>query len=97
MTEKEMLLVQLAEEANELAQDVAKCLRFGCSERLEGHPRTNIERVIYEFNDILAIINMLKNIDVIGDDVIDLIHVDRKMKKVEKYLAYSEKCGTLKR
>jgi len=95
MNRKEMLLVQLAEEASELAQEVSKCLRFGCTEKMDGHEFNNIERVQNEFNDVYALMRILIGEGVVKAPIIRQNRISRKRIKVAKYLAYSKVCGTL--
>lgn len=94
MNRQEHLLVILAEEAAEIAQQVSKILRFGIDEQRD-FPTSNRERLQGEFNDLLAVVEVLKD-----DHGIDL-HRDpdliaKKKAKVVKYMVYAEvECGTL--
>lgn len=95
MTEKEHLLVILAEECNEVAQRIAKILRFGFDDpngSEPGQPYTNKDRLILELNDLLAAIEMVFE----EQDIISQMLKDDKKKKVKKYLELSRKLGTLK-
>lgn len=95
MTREEHLLTILIEECNETAQRATKALRFGLSEIQPEQPLTNAERVVYEFNDIVATMEMLmtdKSLPYVFDHPSILV----KKQKVEKYLAYSSELGTLK-
>lgn len=94
MTRKEMLLTKLSEECNETAQRVSKVLCFGMDEVQVGQSLSNSERLIYEFNDILAVMEMLYEEGHIPY-YIERNAIDLKKKKVEKYLGYSKECGTL--
>ena len=91
MDRKEHLLVLLAEECAELQQTIAKTLRFGLDSEHNG--RDNYTSMIIEFNDILAVIELLKdeNIEI---ELVDYFF-ERKQKKIEKYLTVSKKLGTL--
>ncbi len=60
MTKTEMLLTLLAEECNETAQRASKAIRFGLDEVQEGQPHNNADRIVYEFNDLVAVTEMLK-------------------------------------
>lgn len=93
MNRLEHLLTILMEECCELAQDVAKAKRFGIHEQRD-LPTSNCERIQKEFNDLLAIIDMLNGEFHLGL-YRDVKLVKAKISKVEKYLKYSKECGTL--
>jgi NTP pyrophosphatase (non-canonical NTP hydrolase) len=81
------------EECCELAQDTAKAKRFGIHEQRD-LPTSNHDRMQKEFNDVLAMIEMLN--DEPGFNLIkDPELIRHKRAKVEKYLLYSQSCGTL--
>jgi NTP pyrophosphatase (non-canonical NTP hydrolase) len=102
---KEHLLTILIEECQELAKDAAKALRFGTLDRKTMDPTkvntdpdepTNADRMEKEFNDIVAIVYMLR------DEYPDEFNMQEsaldqleKKRKVEKYLEYSAMVGTL--
>lgn len=94
MTKIENLLIILAEECSETAQRVSKALRFTLDEIQTGQKMTNAERIIYEFNDIVAVMEILKD-EGVFDKVIDRDSIELKKNKVEKYLNYSFKVGTV--
>jgi hypothetical protein len=59
-----------------------------------GQELTNAERVVYEFNDLIALI------EVLYDKALIPYEYDRKMiaakkEKIKKFLQYSKECGTL--
>src|ERR1035437_6355528 len=100
MTRKEILLTILAEECVETAQRATKAIRFTLEEvqpNLEQNPEklTNAERILYEFNDIWAVLELLKeegifpNVCLLNEEMID-----KKKIKLTKYLDYSTKLGT---
>jgi NTP pyrophosphatase (non-canonical NTP hydrolase) len=94
MTKKEYLLVVLAEECNEVAQRVAKILRFGFVDPKgtePGQPYTNKDRLILELNDLLAVVEMVFE----DQDIVSQMLKEDKKKKVKKYLELSKKLGTL--
>lgn len=94
MTREEILLVILAEECNEVAQRVAKILRFGLDDPNGSEPNqpyTNKDRLILEINDLLAVIEMIFG----EQDIISQMLKEDKKKKVEKYLKLSKDLGTL--
>jgi len=94
MNRLEHLLTILGEECSELHQETCKALRFGLDEQRD-LPTSNIERMQREFNDLLAMIEMVN--DAYGDNVLftDYPLKDAKKLKVEKYLLYSKELGTL--
>ncbi len=95
MNRIEHLLTILAEECTEVGQRASKAIRFSPEEVQPSQDLTNAQRIVYEFNDIIAIMEMLKE-----EGVINLIEdrtmIDKKKEKVEKFLLYSKECGTLK-
>lgn len=76
------------------AQRATKALRFGLDEIQKGQDLTNAERITYEFNDILATMELVKDecdVEIRDDHMCAL-----KKLKLAKYLKYSEELGTLK-
>lgn len=94
MTRTQMLLTIVAEECNETAQRASKAIRFGLDEVQEGQDLTNAERLCYEFNDILAVIDMLRNEGLLNK-TIDPEAINLKKAKVEKWLQHSISQGML--
>src|ERR1035437_531521 len=94
MTKTETLLTCLAEECPETAQRISKALRFSLGEIQDGQEYSNAERIVYEFNDIVAVMEMLKEEGAI-DKVIDKEAIELKKKKLNKWLDYSSKMGTM--
>lgn len=95
MNTTEHLLTILIEECNETAQRATKALRFGMQEIQPGQELTNAERIVCEFNDIVAVMAMLLE-DGELPRIFDEEAQDKKRAKVEKYLRYSkEQCKTL--
>jgi hypothetical protein len=94
MTRTEHLLTILAEECGETAQRATKALRFGLNEVQPGQELNNAERIVYEFNDILSIMNMLVEEGKLPR-VEDKGMMGLKKDKVEKYLIYSKEQGLL--
>lgn len=95
MTKTEHLLVCLAEECNEVAKRATKALRFGLSEVQSGQSLTNAQRINEEFNDLLAILEMLEEADLSLDSIGKRQAVEAKKQKVARFLNYSAECGTL--
>ena len=94
MNKIEHLLCCLAEEANEVAHRVSKALRFGLEEIQDGQTLTNAQRISQEFNDMLAIVEMLEEFGILGRST-DTHAIERKKNKVCAYMVYAEKCGSL--
>jgi len=92
MTRQEHLLVILMEECNELSKDAAKALRFTPLSNYDGI--TNSEKMHREYNDILAVVEML-NDDGVVDIYEDADRIEAKKMKVNRFLKDSKKCGTL--
>lgn len=95
MNYQQYLLIKLAEEASELAQIALKTAQFGLYETCPGKDETNIQHVTAEYNDVIAIVEM------INTEIYDLLErdsylVDAKKQKVMKYLQYSNKLGQVK-
>lgn len=94
MTRTEHLLVILAEECSEVAKNASKALRFGLTDREPGPYETNAERIVQEFHDLHAVVEMLMDEGAIPKRY-DGIAMIRKREKVERFLKVSEQCGTL--
>jgi NTP pyrophosphatase (non-canonical NTP hydrolase) len=96
MTRADHLLWILAEECAEVAQRASKAARFGLSEVQPGQEKTNAERIMEEYADLYAVVEMLINERLVPFERIKLFQgMEAKKAKVEKFLAYSQKCGTL--
>ena len=97
MTRQEHLLTILSEECAEVIKEVSKALRFGLDDKEPNQEFTNSERITKELHDVIAVIEMLRDEGCIkrGRTGDVLRSFKEKQRKVEKYLEYSEKCGTL--
>lgn len=95
MNRVEYLLTSLAEECAETAQRASKALRFGVDEIQPGQGDTNAVRLMDELEDIRVIVELLREEGVLSLGPIDGERFARKRAKVEKYMAYARKCGTL--
>ena len=94
MTRKEHLLTILAEECVEVAKRATKALRFGLDETQPGQGLTNIQRIMYEMGDLMAVYGMLGEEAEFPD--IDMhAAIEAKQAKVEHFLKYSAELGTL--
>ena len=92
MNRLEHLLVIFSEECSEVAQETSKALRFGINEQRD-LPTSNRERIAYEFSQLMAMKAMLEAEGIHIPISLDVMNA--KQEKVEKYLLYSEECGTL--
>lgn len=106
MTRQEHLLTIAAEECAEVAQRVAKALRFGmqqiqqdADDQPQENPErlTNAERIVREFNDLVTVLDMagVIQIDHEGQIDVDAVLQGEKQRKVERYLQRSQRCGTV--
>lgn len=96
VNEEEYLLIKAMEECVELAQRISKAICFGMQERQPGltngkNHMTNRERIIEEFNDLVATMEMAG----FPLQVIDGHKLDAKVQKVNKYAQYSRELGRL--
>ena len=93
MNRSEHLLTIAIEECAEIQHAISKAKRFGLHDHGHSERLTNEQQIQKEFNDLLAVVDML------NDDGMDLHRdpklVREKMQRVEKYLLYSEERGTL--
>lgn len=88
------LLTCLSEECNEVGQRASKAIRFGINEIQPDHNKTNKERLVEEYNDLVAVMEILKEEGYInGMDDIGLKY-DKK-NKIKKYMEYSKELGIL--
>lgn len=94
MTRQEHLLVCLAEECSEVIHVISKTLRFGPDEIWPVLDVTNVERLKVELNDLFAVVNLLEKEGL--DLSIDASSMVSKQVKVEKYIRYAKKLGTIK-
>ena len=88
MNKAQLLLIQLAEECNEVAQRVSKALRFGLDEIQDGQNLNNAERIMGEFADLIGVYEILRDSGVLSE--VDRNAVSTKKKKVIYFAAYSE-------
>lgn len=91
MTEKiEKLFVKLIEECSEVSKDCCKALTFGLNDKEPGQELTNKEKIFNEFNDLVAVMAMLKDENVFKELFNDEL-IAKKQIKVNKYLNYDKK------
>lgn len=91
MNREQHLLVRAAEECAETAQRLSKATVFGLEEVQPEQTFTNRERIMIEFTDLVAVMEMVG----LHPRSLDDYAIQRKKEKVERYLAYSATLGTL--
>ncbi len=94
LNRKELLLEVCAEECSETAVRCSKAIRFTLQEIEKGQPLTNAERIIQEFNDIAALMELMVDEGML-DRVVDVDYIAAKKAKVEEWIVYSQKMGTV--
>jgi hypothetical protein len=103
MKRTELLLVQLAEEAAEVANAASKCIRFLPDRvhlgNLPGQEETNAMRVVREMTDLGVIAMMLQEMGVLPIQTPQQMQVlvNEKRAKVEKLLDLSFDLGVLQK
>jgi hypothetical protein len=97
MKENEYLYQVAQEECAEVAQRLSKCSRFTVDEIQPGQDLTNGERVMQEFVDLIAVVEMLADAGYLPNIPSPKIleWSDAKKAKVKKFMAYSRERGTL--
>lgn len=97
MTRTEHLLIIASEECIEIAlamaQRTSKALRFSLLEVQPAQPFTNAERIMAEFDDLVAVVEMLQHEGILPASSNE--RVDAKKRKVEEFLLFSAEQGTL--
>jgi len=92
----EHLLMKTTKEAGEVAQMAGKCRIFGVENRnSECADQSNIELLIAETNDLLAIIEMLGDQDISIAMFGNREHIALKRKKVKVWMEHARNLGTL--
>lgn len=90
----EHLLVVLGEECAEVAQRVSKALRFGLQETQREQTLTNEQRIVYELNDLIAVVELLRQRDLLSG-FLDGTAIEEKKLKIRRYMEYAREQGTL--
>jgi hypothetical protein len=98
MNRAEYLLIQVGSECNEVAHRASKALHFGVKEVEPGQSLNNAQRLVGEYVDLLAVMEMLEDQGLVqiptGAELGALIAT--KKAKVEKFIRYAiEQCGTV--
>jgi hypothetical protein len=98
MNRKEWLLTQAASEANEFAHAVTKAQQFGLNTVEPGQTKTNEQRLVLEFIDLLATNEILEEEGIITlPSTTEIAHlIEKKRDKVEKhYKIARDELGTV--
>ncbi len=99
MDRLEHLLTRLGEECAEVIQRASKAKIFTLAEIQPGQQLSNAERLMYEFNDLYAVMEMVIEegwgTSARLSDLIDRKAIESKKAKVEEFLLLSKKMGTL--
>lgn len=98
MTREELLLVQLMEECNEVAQAISKRLRFGKDHTHPSVKGTTTDRIMLELIDLCALVTMCEQegiLPFVSNMTDGTEQVYAKMQRVEEYLLLSKQEGIL--
>lgn len=95
MNLQQLLLLKLAEECNEVAQECSKIMQFGMDEVYAPIGVSNRDRLRGELQDLFAIVQILNEEFDLGF-VPSPEAVEVKRAKVMHYAQYSKEIGTLK-
>lgn len=97
MNQKEYLLTCFIEELLEVGHAISKTMRFGLNDAPNPDVMDNETYIKYEFAQVTAIIEMLKEME--GIDIYDLEDIDEvieeKREKVLQFMEYSKERGCL--
>jgi hypothetical protein len=94
MNIQEYLLTCLGEEAAELGQTAGKALRFGLDDIY--YPESPREAIIREFNDLVAVLELLNENGVDFKKLHRKDLIEAKRKKLKEFMEYSIKKGILR-
>lgn len=75
----------LSEECAEVIQAISKCHRFGMENFKPGKPLTNAQHLEGEIGDLLAMVDLLKSMQVVSDSGLE----SAKQAKIEKLKKWS--------
>jgi NTP pyrophosphatase (non-canonical NTP hydrolase) len=97
MNRSESLLLQVAEEATEVAQAASKCIRFGPTHTWPTREGQARERLYQEFLECVALVEMCQAEGLLPQPTYmkDRTAIDAKKMRVEHYLTISKELGTV--
>ena len=87
--EREVMNI-LSEECAEVIQAISKCHRFGLDNYKPSKPKTNREHLEEELGDLLAMIDILQEMDVVSWTNIERAQ-EAKIEKLKKWSTIFEK------
>lgn len=79
----------LSEECAEVIQAISKCNRFGLNNFKPGKPKTNLEHLEEELGDLLAMIDILHEMDVVSWNNLETAK-EAKIEKLKKWSSIYE-------
>ena len=82
--EREVMNI-LSEECAEVIQAISKCHRFGLDNLKPGKPKTNCEHLEEELGDLLAMLDILLDMQVVSKTALE----SAKLAKIEKLKKWS--------
>lgn len=89
------LLNVLSEECDEVGQRCCKAIRFGHDEVQPEQSLNNTERLVGELNDLLAVVEMLKEEGLKLKNLGSRTAIKRKKERVNKFMELSRAQGKL--
>lgn len=92
MKDLQYLMVKLAEEASEIAQEAMKVSQFGLESNKQGEQATNRDRLNNELNDLMTIVYLLNRDHNLGFKE-DPSKQKAKILKMAKYKLVSKDLG----
>ena len=92
MNHEQFLLIKLAEECNEVAQQALKSAQFGLGKFYVPIGKSNAVRLVEELNDMIAILSMMEEHGYFSFDCSEEL-IYHKKKKVREFLQYSVDLG----
>lgn len=87
--EREVMNI-LSEECAEVIQAISKCHRFGLHNIKPGKPKTNCEHLEEEIGDLLAMIDILVDMQVVSMPALEMAKL-AKIEKLKKWSTIYEK------
>jgi len=95
MNRTDHLLWNIAEECAEVAQRASKAARFSINEVQPGQEFSNGDRILHEYADLVAVIEMLTEEGVLNMPKDFKQRVENKKTRFNKFLERSKQYGTL--
>ncbi len=92
---KEHLMIIAMEECCEISHELSKAIRFGPDEVYEMIGLSNIQRALKEYNQLVAVLEMLRDHGVFSGDMRDQKVIDEKKIKVAEYMDYAMRLGVV--